>query len=92
MEKYLGYAEELYEYEGLPTETSFRVLELLPGEGGDPISGLLHVKDWNSSDEYEAVSYCWGDPKRTAPVNVNGKRVMVTVNLRTALAQLRYVR
>jgi hypothetical protein len=90
MGEYSGYAEELYNYEELPTETSYRVLELLPGKGNDPISCLLHVTDWESPLEYEAISYAWGDPKVTAPVNVHDKMVEVTVNLHTGLEHLRY--
>lgn len=88
--RYSGYAEELYKYEELPTETSYRVMELLPGKDEDPISCLLHVADWDSPLEYEAISYAWGENKETAPVNVHGKRVEVTMNLHAGLEHLRY--
>jgi hypothetical protein len=64
MAEYLG---ELYQYETLPTHTSFRVFELLPGVDGDPISCVLRDVDRADSPKYEAVSYAWGDP-----VNVDG--------------------
>lgn len=37
-----------------------RLVELLPGHGGDPIRlSIIHVKV-NEKPEYEALSYCWG--------------------------------
>ena len=84
------YLLEPYQYEDLPTLTSFRVAELLPGDDGKPISCLMHVVDWSNPLEYEAISYAWGDPNARAPVICNGKRVMVTQNLHKALTHLRF--
>jgi hypothetical protein len=84
------YPEKLYQYDALPTETSFRVLELLPGVESDPISCLLCSVYWADLPVYEAISYAWGDPKSKCPVIVDGKRLDVTVNLRTGLKHFRY--
>ncbi|KAE9375043.1 hypothetical protein N431DRAFT_406149 [Stipitochalara longipes BDJ] len=84
------YPEEPYEHEALPTKTSFRVLELLPGVGGDPISCLLRSVHWADLPVYEAISYAWGDPMARAPVIVDGKVLEVTLNLQTALKHFRY--
>jgi len=84
------YPEELHQYEVLPTPTSFRIFELLPGVEGDPVSCVLRRVDWVDSPEYESLSYAWGDPKARTPVIVDGKRLGVTVNLQTALKHLRY--
>jgi hypothetical protein len=84
------YPEEPYLHEALPTKTSFRVLELLPGVEGDLISCRLRSVHWAELPVYEAISYAWGDPKARAPVIVNGKSLEVTVNLRTALKHFRY--
>jgi hypothetical protein len=84
------YILEPYQYEGLPTLTSFRVLELLPGEEGNPVSCLIHMVDWSNPLEYEAVSYAWGDPSARAEVICNGKRLMVTQSLHNGLTHLRF--
>lgn len=84
------YPEELYQHEALPTKTSFRVFELLPGVEGDPISCLLRSVHWANLPAYEAISYAWGNPKARAPVIVDGKSLDVTVNLQTALKHFRY--
>ncbi|EMD88424.1 hypothetical protein COCC4DRAFT_87686, partial [Bipolaris maydis ATCC 48331] len=34
---------------------------------------------------YLALSYCWGDPKKTVPIYLNNKLVHVTENLSSAL-------
>jgi len=84
------YPEKHHKHEALPTKTSFRVLELLPSVEGDPISCLLRCVHWADLPEYEAISYAWGDPKTKTPVIVDGKRLDVTVNLRTGLQHFRY--
>jgi len=84
------YPEESYEHKALPTKTSFRVLELLPGLEGDPVSCFLRNVHWVELPVYEAISYAWGDPKARAPVIVDGKLLDVTVNLQTALKHFRY--
>lgn len=78
-----------YQYEPLPSETSFRVLELLPGEGDDDISYLLHFADWNHPPSYEALSYAWGDIHIKVPTICDGKLLEVTPNLHDGLRQLR---
>lgn len=80
---------EPYQYEDLPTQTSFRVIELLPGQESNPVSCLLHIVDWSNPLEYEAISYAWGDPSAIAPVTCHGKRLEVTRNLHRGLTHLR---
>ena len=80
---------ETYQYEDLPTQTSFRVVELLTGEDDNPVSCLLHVVDW-SPMEYEAISYAWGDPNARAPITCDGKRLEVTQNLCGGLNQVQF--
>jgi hypothetical protein len=82
--------DEPYQYEDLPNPTSFRVVELLPGKEGDPVSCLLHVIDWSNRLEYEAVSYAWGDPNARAPIICDGKIIEVTQNLHRGLNHLRF--
>jgi hypothetical protein len=84
------YPEEHYQHGILPTETSFRVFELLPGVESEPISCLLRSVHWADLPVYEAISYAWGDPKNRALVIVDGKSLDVTVNLETGLKHLRY--
>jgi hypothetical protein len=81
---------EPYQYEDLPTQSSFRVLELLPRQEGNPVSCLLHIVDWSNPLEYEAISYAWGDSNAKAPVTCNGKRLMVTQSLHKGLTHFRF--
>jgi Heterokaryon incompatibility protein (HET) len=76
-----------YQYKNLPTP--FRVMELLPGQEGDPVSCLLHIVDLCNPPEYEAVSYAWGDPSDKAEVTCDEKSLLVTKNLQKGLAHLR---
>lgn len=54
-----------YVYQSLPkVESSFRVLELLPGEDNEELFINLQVADWVTPPPFEALSYAWGDPTR----------------------------
>jgi len=39
-----------------------RILEVLPGQGEDPIVCLMHPTSLDDHPSYEALSYVWGDP------------------------------
>lgn len=60
-----------------------------PEHGNRPISCELETISLINPGLYTALSYCWGDPKITAPIIVNGAQIQVTVNLRNALLQLK---
>ncbi len=85
----MAQAREPYQYEIMPTQASFRVLELLPGQEGDPVSCLLHHVDWSTPVEYEAISYAWGDQNDIKWVTCQEREVKVTRNLYSGLSHLR---
>lgn len=69
-----------------------RLIEIYPGDWNDPIACQLHYVplDGNTSPEYVALSYAWGDqstPK--TEICVNGRDRQITQSLYTALRQLR---
>ena len=66
------------QYEDLPTQTSFRVIELLPGQESNLVSCLLYFAYWFNPLEYEAISYAWGDPSAKVPVFGHRKGLEVT--------------
>ncbi|KAE8453876.1 hypothetical protein EG329_007652 [Mollisiaceae sp. DMI_Dod_QoI] len=92
--------EELYQYELLPSDEHFRILELLPekptttgGGGKGSESGVrcrLHTEKLaDAEDKYAAISYVWGDANDTVPIVCDGKIIEVTVNLADALSHIR---
>ncbi|KAJ4351345.1 uncharacterized protein N0V89_006685 [Didymosphaeria variabile] len=66
-----------------------RLVHLASGEHNDAIVCTLDYFDTRSPPTYEALSYVWGDPKITAPIDVNGHTLQVTTNLEVALRHLR---
>ncbi|KIW02607.1 uncharacterized protein PV09_06055 [Verruconis gallopava] len=78
-----------YKYSPLPTESSFRVLELLPGEKNADLAFRLHLEDWSKSPVYEALSYAWGDSKNKVPTLCDEQPLYITTNLRDGLIHLR---
>ena len=72
-----------YSYEELPSETSFRVIKLLP------VACILHLTDWSNPPDYEALSYAWGDPYKRADIICDGKILQATRSLYAALTCLR---
>ncbi|KAJ2983498.1 hypothetical protein NQ176_g657 [Zarea fungicola] len=78
-----------FQYTGLPSENSIRVVALLPGAITDPIRCEIQSHDMQSVLSYEALSYAWGDPANATQITINGCLFQVTVNLECALRYLR---
>jgi hypothetical protein len=78
-----------YCYESLPSQTSFRVLELLPGGEDSEIRYTLHLADWNKPPQYEAISYAWGDISMRISTICDGKPMGITPSLYGGLRYLR---
>ncbi|KAH7335094.1 heterokaryon incompatibility protein-domain-containing protein [Pyrenochaeta sp. MPI-SDFR-AT-0127] len=73
-------------------EHNLRLLHLHPGEHDDPIICSIKVKGFYNDrwPAYNALSYQWGEPTPTQPINVlNGGVLNVRSNLYDALVQLR---
>jgi hypothetical protein len=70
---------------------AFRLARLRRGSSLDIHCELFEA--WLYQDTYiipyEALSYTWGDTKRTARITLNGRSLLVTENLYTALLHLR---
>jgi hypothetical protein len=70
-------------------QDAFRLMILQPGQPTDPVSVELHAVSTNSTPEYDALSYVWGNPRDTVQILCNGLLTNVTVNLHAALVQIR---
>jgi hypothetical protein len=83
-----------YQYTPLPvssTHPSIRLLELLPSRDSHPVSFILKEVRLSDEPQYEAVSYCWGNPKdKKIPISCNGKQLFVPRRLESALQSMRY--
>ncbi|KAE9568677.1 hypothetical protein CGMCC3_g15249 [Colletotrichum fructicola] len=73
-----------------PTKREVRLLKLLAGNEADGINCELHTTSLDSPDDYEALSYVWGDSSDTRPITVQQTAKNVTMNLEAALRHLRY--
>ncbi|KAK8040931.1 hypothetical protein PG994_013938 [Apiospora phragmitis] len=69
--------------------TEIRIVSLLPGEYGDPIECVLEHIDTDTTKDYEALSYCWGEASITKPILLDNKPYPVTTNLFDGLQRLR---
>jgi hypothetical protein len=69
--------------------TPIRLLQLLPGSGGAPLTcNLVHVF-LEDKPAYEALSYCWGDMAYSIPIQCGADCLTITPNLQAALLSLR---
>jgi len=69
---------------------SIRVLGLLPGKTGDPISCVLETKTLREAEgTYDAISYCWGLESQLITISCNGRSISITPNLFDALQHFR---
>lgn len=83
--------ENKYQYQPLPTQSSFRLVELLPSQHEDAISYNLHLAEIGTSKLYEALSYTWNDPNIQVSSYCDGKCLPITPNLHAALKSLRLI-
>ncbi|EON64004.1 hypothetical protein W97_03234 [Coniosporium apollinis CBS 100218] len=67
-----------------------RLIELLPGAPDDPIITRLSIQELEHAQDYEAISYVWGDPQNRVPIECNGRTLDITVNLDAAFRRIRY--
>ncbi|KAL9110075.1 MAG: hypothetical protein Q9227_005414 [Pyrenula ochraceoflavens] len=77
-----------YQYEALPNTTNSlyptRLVTLCPGEREDALECHIKFVQINSNGpqiEYEALSYCWGDRKDFAKLNVMGENTTGDISL-----------
>ncbi|KAM0798395.1 heterokaryon incompatibility protein-domain-containing protein, partial [Usnea florida] len=79
-----------FEYERLTGPADFRLLRLEPGQGAEPLvcSLLLSSLD-DSSYNWTALSYTWGNPRDCRDIICDGSRLPITKNLHSALQRLR---
>ena len=77
-------------YTELP-KGSFRVLELQPGSGDEPLHATLHIEKFVHPESlpYDAISYAWGSKKNKAEMAIDGLWVRINRNLHWALTHTR---
>ena len=84
----------MYQYTPLNlSERVFRLVRIFRGRFHDDIECELFEAWFPVSDggmPYEALSYAWGDTMRPSEVNINGKKLNITINLELALRHIRY--
>lgn len=78
-----------YTYQPLPSKSSFRYLELLPGKTDEGLAFKLHFADWDNPPGYEAISYAWGDATVKHYALCAGKRLGLAQNIWDGLIHIR---
>lgn len=79
-----------YRYDGVHDDHSIRMLTLDPGTSDNPLRGSLALFDIDSGQDYETISYTWGEPTRDSEIVCDGKRIGITPSLAGALLRLRW--
>lgn len=72
-----------------PTHRDIRVLDLLPGDTSDKIECKVRIINLDGNEQYEALSYVWGERSAQKEIVVSGQNTSVTGNLYAALERLR---
>ncbi|KAH6684749.1 heterokaryon incompatibility protein-domain-containing protein [Halenospora varia] len=68
---------------------SIRLLEILPGKRCERVVSELKEVRLTEGLEYEAISYCWGDPKNCSSIVCNGQDFAIPSRLEAALRTVR---
>ncbi|KAI1089869.1 HET-domain-containing protein [Rostrohypoxylon terebratum] len=83
----------LYVHEPLPSSRSIRLISLAPSvKFNKPIQcdiTILELRGPETKVPYEALSYIWGSPTGTIPIQCQDKELLVTPNCHVALRHLR---
>ncbi|KAF0326023.1 hypothetical protein GQ607_006841 [Colletotrichum asianum] len=93
--KHTTASAEMSFYEPLHAR-KIRILQLLPGEYGDPVRCNIRTVDLQFKPEYEALSYTWADSNGDASLSQRiyiGERydiLRITANCANALRRLRF--
>ena len=86
-------SEETFVFAPLAAGSDFRLIEVLPAHGADDtICARVHTRSLDGADRqtpYTALSYTWGDPEDTVPIQLDDKRFHITRNLDAALRRFR---
>jgi hypothetical protein len=87
---------KVYEYTPLsPNSEEIRLVYILPGPWSAPVMCELHVLSTDTlssstlAPSFQTLSYVWGNPHITRPIQVDGCVFEVTTNLYAALRRLR---
>lgn len=78
-----------YQYTPLSTTTCTRVLHLLPGGPDQALQAEIVEIDLSDDPHYDALSYCWGEPKFDHSLFVDKSVFYITEILASALSHLR---
>ena len=82
---------QTYQYLPLKHERDIRLLYLLPGSDGSPLSCSLSIVSLSELPVYEAISYTWGEPIFSASIECFSKgQLPITENLSKALFHMRF--
>jgi hypothetical protein len=77
-----------YRYNSLPQDGHFRYLVLQPGVGDESLQCNLHIASL-SEEDFEAISYVWGNPTRDQEIICDGHTMKITQNLSEVLRRVR---
>jgi hypothetical protein len=73
-----------------PDKALIRLLEVHPGLDSHQVEASLKLVPLSKALWYEAVSYCWGNPKDIGNITCNGQQLEVPRRLEVALRIIRY--
>jgi Heterokaryon incompatibility protein (HET) len=89
MERSRPSLERKVHYDPLQHASSFRLIELLPGEYGDELHCRVYEADLDHPPAYEAISYVWGSEADKVAITCNGADFGITQELAAALQRFR---
>ena len=79
---------DVYVYASLPDCHSIRLLELVSGPVFGPLQCRLVVSRSIVDQSYQALSYAWGETKKTHQIVIEGKCLPISANLDRALRRV----
>jgi hypothetical protein len=82
--------EGIYVYRRLEARDSIRLFQLDPGRLDDPIQGQVFHVSLDSKQDYETLSYSWGDPAIHHKIFTHDGVIPTTASVQSALKRFRF--
>lgn len=79
-----------FKYDSIESPSAVRILQLLQGDASDTVQLSLDTVPLDSNPAYEAISYCWGDPKDVCEIKCGEAVMTILVSLLDALKAFRH--
>lgn len=72
-----------------PRQQQIRLLNVFPDDNDNPLRASVHRISLSTLPVYKTISYVWGNPTRSASIDLDGKTLRIPQNTYNAIRRMR---